>query len=944
MTTNHSRTARKKQKQKMKKPLWKKIMLSLFIFILALGIGVAAVFVYFISTAPKLDLEKLDVPYASQFYDINGEPFADIGSENRIKIEYDDLPEELIQAVIATEDSRFFKHNGIDLRRILGAIKANIKYGFGSEGASTITQQVVENMFLTPEKSIKLKVQEQWLALKLEREFSKEQIMEMYLNKIFYGSNAYGVAKAAEVYFGKEDLHDLTLVESAMLAGLPQRPSAYNPFQNPDLMEERVDTVLKLMVRHNVITEEEANEARQVNVEDVLTDKRPSSLPYDAFIDQAERELQDKLDKVNYGTAGLKIYTTIDPNIQEHVEFLLTDSEENPIPYPDEDLLAGMAVVDTKTGAIRAIGGSRNREEIRGTNFALDLKRQPGSTIKPLLAYGPAIEYEKWSTYHQINDEPYTPEGSKPIRNWNREYHGWVSARYALSQSLNIPAAKTLVEIGRERAKEFAEGLGITFADKVLDPRDAIGGTRTTVTPLQLAGAYSAFGNEGIYTEPYAIVKVEFPDGSVVDLKPESEAVMSDYTAYMMTDMLKTVMKSGTGVEANIPELPIAGKTGTTNMPDGSPGTRDSWFAGYTTNYSIGIWTGYDKDRSIENTKIPHALFKNTMTEISKDIDTPDFVKPDSVVELGVIKGSNPPALASASTPSDSVVTELFVKGTEPNTTSKKYDGISPVSGLRASYNEGSNSIDVNWNYDKDEDVSFEVSYKVNDGGFKKLTTTSDLQVVISEVQKDATYTIQVTAVSNKENKKSEPRSVTVKLGDKEPEEDDKEDEEEESANIEGLQASYQESTGSLQISWQYSGPAAQFEVDVNGSKQTVQSTSIQINGVTPGSTYSITVTPIIDGKRGSPQSTSVTIPKEEPKEEDTEQPGKEEEDTDDNKPQEEKPDKPKKPAEKPDEGKPDPGKPEDPNDPEDPNPGDDGDNNNGGNNEQEDNQPENEE
>src|SRR5690606_21361382 len=397
----------------------------------------------------------------------------------------------------------------IDLRRIAGAIVANIKHGFGSEGASTITQQVVEHLFLSPEKKLKLKVQEQWLALQLERELSKEQILEIYLNKIFYGNNAYGVAKAAEVYFGIEDLHDLNLVQAAMLAGLPQRPSAYNPFENPDLMQERVHTVLDLMVRHNKITKEEAEEAKKVDIRTVLTDKKPDPLPYEAFRQQVIKELEEKLPDVDIFSAGLEIHTTLDQSIQSHVEFLLTDSAENPIPYPDEDLQAGMAVLDTKTGEIRAIGGSRNRENVMGDNYAIKLDRQPGSTIKPLLSFGPAIEYEKWSTYHQVKDDkPYRLPSGHEIRNWNRTYQGQVSIRTALKDSLNVPTMHTFMEIGPDRAKKFAENLGIKFADKHLAPNDAIGGTRTTVTPLQMAGAFSAFGNEGIYTEPHSVKKV----------------------------------------------------------------------------------------------------------------------------------------------------------------------------------------------------------------------------------------------------------------------------------------------------------------------------------------------------------------------------------------------------------------------------------------------------
>src|SRR5699024_681218 len=318
--------------------------------------------------------------------------------------------------------------------------------------------------------------------------------------------------------------------------------------------------------------------------------------------------------------------------------------------------------------------------------------------------YGPAIEYEQWSTYEQINDDkPYATGSGHEIRNWNRQYQGWMSARTALKHSYNVPAVKTFMEIGPDRAKTFAENLGIEFADEHLGPQDAIGGTATTVTPLQLAGAFSAFGNEGIYTEPYAVTKVVFPDGSTVDLKPNSEAVMADYTAYMITDMLKDVVKSGTGTNANIPNLHVAGKTGTTNVKDKS-GANNSWFAGYTTNYSIGIWTGYSNEhnRIIPNTQIPHALFTNTMTEISKDIETPDFTKPSSVVEVAVESGSNPPALASEYTPSDKIVTELFVKGTEPSSVSTKFDKLDPVSNLAANYDESSNRINMNGDYGDD--------------------------------------------------------------------------------------------------------------------------------------------------------------------------------------------------------------------------------------------------
>src|SRR5690625_4532837 len=856
-TNNKSRAARRKQTSKGKKPIWKKIILSLVIIFLVIGLSIGGLFAYYIATAPPIDLDKLDVPFASQLYDKDGESFAELFEENRIKIQYDDLPEVLIDAIVATEDARFFKHPGVDLRRMVGAVIANIRYGFGSEGASTITQQVVENMFLSPEKTLKLKVQEQWLALKLERKYSKEEIMEMYLNKIYYGANSYGVAKAAESYFGITDLHELNLLQAAMLAGLPQRPSAYNPFENPDLMEGRVDTVLKLMVRHNKISEAEANEARQMGVESQLAEKQPSSIPYEAFVQKVKQEVEEKLDGADINTDGLKIYTTLDTSIQEHVEFLLTDSEDNPIPYrDDEDLQAAMTVLDKKSGAIRAIGGSRNRENVDGYNYAIDLERQPGSSIKPIVAYGPAIEYEKWSTYHQIKDEEFTPKGSKPIRNWNRTYHGWVSARYALTRSLNVPAAKTLDEIGSERAKEFAENLGIKFGDEQLDPRDAIGGTKTGISPLQLAGALSAFGNEGIYSTPYAVTKVEFPDGTVVDLKPKAEAVMSDYTAYMVTDMLKSVLTEGTGTNAFISSLPVAGKTGTTNLED-KQGANNAWFGGYTTNYTIGVWTGYDENnRIVSDTQIPLYLFKETMSEISKDIETADFVKPSSVVEVEIEKGTNPPELPSEHTPKENIITELFVKGTEPTKVSEKFEAINPVQNLQAEYDESSNSIEVAWEYEDMEDIIFDVSYKVGDGEFKNLTKTKDLNLTINEVEDDTSYTIQVIAIDEETGKESDPATTSVKTP-KEEEEDLNE-----IPPVDELSANFNEINFTIDVRWQYNGPPATFEVDINGEKRIVQSNSIQIDGISPNMTYTITVTPVNEQNniRGESRSTSVTI------------------------------------------------------------------------------------
>lgn len=379
--TRTGRRQQKKKKKNRKKPIWKKILFIGFIIILAIGIGIGGLFAYWVVTAPDIDAERLSDPSSSSFIDQNGNEFAVLGAENRKKINYEDLPQVLIDAVTATEDVRFFEHHGIDLRRIGGAILANVTNGFGSQGASTITQQLVEKSFLSADKELKLKVQEQWLALKLERQYSKQEILEMYLNKIFYGAGAYGVGQAAETYFGVTDLHDLTLAQAAILAGLPQRPTAYNPFQNPDLTAGRMDTVLKLMVRHGKITQAQADEAREVDIPSMLVETQPKSTPYEAFLQQVEKEVKEKVDGADIFSDGLKVYTTLDPSIQDHVEFLLTDSAENPIPYPDDEMQAGMVVLDTKNGAIKAIGGRRNNDGNWEYNYATQGTYQPGSTI-----------------------------------------------------------------------------------------------------------------------------------------------------------------------------------------------------------------------------------------------------------------------------------------------------------------------------------------------------------------------------------------------------------------------------------------------------------------------------------------------------------------------------------------------------------------------------------
>ncbi|AIF42481.1 transglycosylase domain-containing protein [Virgibacillus sp. SK37] len=659
-----------KEKSKSKKVFFRIFMAFVLIGVLAIGLGGYTVIAY-ISDAPEITPAQLENPQSSTIYDMNDQEVTDVaGKEYREVVPLEKIPKHVQNAFIAVEDVRFWEHGGVDIKRIGGAVLANVKNGFGAEGASTITQQLVKKSFLSPEKTIERKVQEAYLAVKMEEKYTKKEILEMYLNKIYFGEGAYGVSTAAEVYFGKS-VEELTNSEAALLAGLPQRPSGYNPYKHPELAKKRRDTVISLMEKHGFISAEESKKAQSTAVEDMLTEQKDNT-SYDSYVDQVIHELKKKgISEKDLYTSGLKIYTTLDPKAQKFTDKVLTTDEY--ISYPDDKLKAGVVLLDTKTGAIRAIGGNRSPDEEdikKGYNYATQLRRQPGSTAKPIMAYGPAIEKLKWSTYKQIEDEEVEING-KTFRNWDRRFHGEISIRTALQWSYNIPAIKTMQKVGPENAKEFAGKLGINLEN--VYPSYAIGGFEHGTSPMHLAGAYAAFGNKGEYNKPHTIRKVVFPEGKEENFQPESEKAMSDYTAYMVTDMLKTVVKEGTGKMANIPGLPLAGKTGTKMLPEHiqGEGVSDAWFAGYTTDYTAAVWTGYDKTTQEtyikkEDDDISKLIFKYIMEEVSKEKETSDFEKPSSVVEVEIDKETG--LKANKYTPEENTVTELFVKGTVPET------------------------------------------------------------------------------------------------------------------------------------------------------------------------------------------------------------------------------------------------------------------------------------
>ncbi|WIY63284.1 transglycosylase domain-containing protein [Bacillus arachidis] len=633
-----------KEKTKGKTSFFRKFLIGCLILGIVALIGGVTTFFVMIKDAPKLEKSKLVNAQSAKIYDKDKNLIYEYGKEKRTNITYEQVPKLVEDAFLATEDARFYDHNGVDFKGTSRAILVSLTGNYGSQGGSTITQQVIKNYFLSMDKTPKRKVQEIYLAHKLEQQYSKHEILEMYLNKINLGNRSYGIATAAENYYGKE-LKDLTLPEVAMLAGLPKGPSIYDPTkpQNVARATERRNVVLHLMNRHGYISKKEMEEASKVPVtEGLLPPKEITEMPYPAFIDAVVKEVENELPDANIGSDGLSIYTTLDQEAQKYAEKLLN---EKVISYPNDQFQGAFTFMDTKTGEVRAIGSGRgeNKATFKGRNMAIELDRSVGSTMKPIFDYGPAIEYLKWPTYHQLDDSPYKYSTGQEVRNADRTYKGMMTMREALKQSRNIPAIKTAKEVGLSKSQSFAENLGIPFEKSAVEA-DAIG--TNEASPTEIAGAYAAFGNDGKYTKPHFVKKVVYPDGKSKSFESKSKRVMEDYTAYMVTDMLRSVVRSGTGTAANVSSLDVAGKTGTTNFSPGDiakyglpdSATRDSWFAGYTPQYTMAVWTGYMKNGpedyiSSKNTKIAQQIFKEMMSKFGTN--TSHFKMPSSVVQEG---------------------------------------------------------------------------------------------------------------------------------------------------------------------------------------------------------------------------------------------------------------------------------------------------------------------
>ncbi|TEB05933.1 Penicillin-binding protein 1A [Pelotomaculum schinkii] len=664
----------------MARRLKRKLKLSRFFFLL-LGIAIigagcvlAAVLFTSIRDLPVISPGALESGASTMIYDKDGNLVTNVGLKNSVPVDLEEIPDNVKNAFLAIEDPAFYQHHGISIRGIARAAWSDLTSRQIVEGGSTITQQLVKVSFLTLDQTVKRKIQEVILAFQVERRYTKDEILEMYLNNTFFGEGAYGIQAAAQTFFGK-DVSELTLEEGALLAGLPQAPSAYNPFKIYTLegqeKEKQINTVisrrnavLNSMVKNNFISQEQANQAKDTELKLDTNEVSQRQYPYPYFLDYVTEQLIEKYGEAEVFKGGLKVYTSLDPKIQLIAEAAMSRSSNFPSSSADANGVVqpqgAVVVLDPQTGHIVALVGGREHTQKRSWNRASQTTRQPGSAFKPIAAYGPAIEYLGRGAASVVDDVPVS-YGSYSPRNSDGVFRGLLTLREALTRSVNIVAVKLLNDTGINNAVRFASGLGINLDPDVHGLSMALGGLHEGVTPLQMAAAYGAFANHGVYIEPTAIIRVEKADGIILDQHVSKQrSAMKATTAYLITDMLRSVIQSGTGTGAQIGR-PAAGKTGTTDEG------KDIWFVGYTPELTAAVWIGYDTPTSMQQAyggMYPAKIWQEIMSKALSGLPVQGFTPPTGVVSATVDSKSG--LLPGPNTPADSLVTDLFAEGTVP--------------------------------------------------------------------------------------------------------------------------------------------------------------------------------------------------------------------------------------------------------------------------------------
>ena len=744
--SSQHRHTKKKAPTSSKKKLWKKILIGIAAFVTVAIIAIVAIFAYYGATAPTIQASDLEGATETKILDKDGELIYSLGGEKRDIITSEQVPQLLKDAITSIEDKRFYSHMGIDPIRIAGSFLRNAKAGQITQGGSTITQQLVKLAVFSTKKedqTYKRKIQEIMLSLQLERNYSKEQILTYYLNKVYMANNVYGFGTASHYYFNKE-LSELSLPQVALLAGMPQAPNSYDPYANADQAKERRDLVLYSMKENGKITKEQYDQAVATPVTEGLiahnnkVDSNDKALVYDSFVTMVLKEVQEKTGLDPYND-GLTIETTIDSKAQQRLYDIVNTNDY--IQYVNDKIQNAVVMLDTKTGAVRAVNGGRKQTTLLGYNRATDNSRSTGSTIKPVIDYGPAIEYLNYSTGQTIMDQRTTYSNGVELNNWDFSHKGAMTLRTALVYSRNTTALQTFKAVGETNIKSFLNNLDIQIKNDGQDYLVESNSIGADISPIKMAAAYATFGNYGTYSKAYTVTKVTTRDGQVTEFKPEQKQAMKDSTAYMITDVLKDSFKYGFATQAAIPGLPTAAKTGSSNYTveqkramgasDYEDIIPDSWFIGYSTDYTISAWTGYDnpyeQGGGVDTTEQEYSrlIYYYLMKYMAESSSGDDWVQPDSVVKQQIEIGSDPLSLPGPRTPANMIVTELFVKGHVPTQQSMNYGTkIEGPTGLKATYDKSKKALTVTWdNYQTNS--KDKPQYKVTVNGQTQTVSTN---------------------------------------------------------------------------------------------------------------------------------------------------------------------------------------------------------------------------
>lgn len=660
----------------MKKLNTKRLILlsvnTILVSILCVGVVIACYVAYCASSAPELTEEALTATVSSKIYDKDGNLIANLGSEKRSNAETGEIPTDLVNAIVAIEDQRFFEHRGIDVIRIAGSLVNNLSGG-NLQGGSTLDQQFIKLTYFSTsakDQTLKRKIQEAWLALQLERRNTKQEILTYYVNKVYMSNGNYGMKTAAKSFYNKE-LKELSLAQLALLAGMPQAPNHYDPYVQPEAAKNRRDLVLSQMLKQEYITQEQYEAAVVTPIEDGLQPLSNNSA-YPAYMDNYLKEVIEEVEtKTGYNllTTGMEVYTNVDSAAQQELWNIY--NSDTYVTYPDENFQVASTVVDVSNGRVIAQLGSRNQDTSVsfGINQAVETNRDFGSTMKPITDYAPALENGVYtSTGDTIVDGPYNfPGSTTPVYNWDKSYYGTITLKSAIQYSRNVPAVKALEETGLTKANAFLNSIGIYYPkllySNAISSNTTDSSSKYGASSEKMAAAYAAFANGGTYYAPYYVNKIIFSDGTATDYTSEGKKVMTEETAYMMTDMLKSVMSYGTGLNGAVDGVPMAGKTGTSNYADteiteilasneaanySTIVAPDENFVGYSTKYAMAVWTGYaDRKTPVLDSGLNTAtdVFRNMMAYLNPVETAVDWEIPNGLYVYGnylYLEGATP--------------------------------------------------------------------------------------------------------------------------------------------------------------------------------------------------------------------------------------------------------------------------------------------------------------